>query len=180
MDDLKAHAVHLRSLGELPPSPERRAEVADALHHKREGIQSVAAQVLGRWGGRESLDVIRAWLMECFGRKNGWSVRGVAVEQLVTLVEPCDAGWVLELYLAPRDWPTMRELLPLVEALPPDAVRAGLVARLRDPEWLNRMAAVTAIAVIGFPDARQLIAPLIDDPHRDVRKSVARFMATKL
>ena len=178
MDDLKAYAVHLRSLGELSPSPERRAEVAEALHHKWDGIQSVAAQVLGQWGGRESLAVIRAWLTDSFTRRYGWSVRGVAVTQLVRLVEPRDADWVLELYFGRESSLAKHELLPLVLALQPAAARAGLVSRLRDANWVNRQAAVKAIGNMAFPDRRQLLTPLIDDPHREVQRS-ARLLAQK-
>ena len=178
MDDLKARAVHLRSLGELPVTPERRAEVVDALRYKREGIQSIAAEVLGRWGGRESLESIRQWLVACFARERGWSVRGVAVRELAQLVETRDAAWVLELYFGQADRLVQHELLGLVLALSPDAARQELVSRLRDPAWINRQAAVKAIGNMAFPDRRQLLTPLIDDPHKEVQKS-ARYLAQK-
>jgi HEAT repeat protein len=178
VDDLKAYAVHLRSLGELPPTPERRAEVAEALRHKREGIQSVAAQVLGRWGGRESLKAIREWLGGSFARENGWSIRGVAVKQLAQLVETKDVEWVLELYFGQEDRLSKHELLPLVLVLDPEAARRELTARLRDPDWANRQAAVKAIGNMAYSDRRQLLTPLIDDPNKEVQKS-ARYLAQK-
>jgi HEAT repeat protein len=178
MDDLKAQAVHLRSLGELPPTPERRAEVVLARHHKREGIQSVAAQVLGHWGGRESVSVLRDWLVDSFARESGWSVRGVAIRQLASLVESSDAQWVLELYFGVPNRLLKHELFFLVKALPPESARVELVARLRDPDWVNRQAAVKAIGNMAFSDRRRLLTPLIDDSHEQVQKS-ARYPVQK-
>ena len=70
--------------------------------------------MLAGWGGRVSLEAIRAWLLACLERESGWAVRGVAVKQLAQLV----------------------------------------------------------------PDRRQLLTPLIDDPHKEVQKS-ARYLAQK-
>jgi HEAT repeat protein len=175
VDDLQAYAVHLRSLGELSPTSARRAEVTEALHHKWEGIQSIAAQVLGRWAGHESIEALRTWLFACFERKNGWAVRGVAVQQLAQLVEARDTEWVLELYFGLEDRLAKHEILPLVLALRPESAREGLVSRLRDPDWANRQAAVKAIGNMAFPDRRQLLSPLVDDAHKEVQKS-ARYL----
>ena len=176
MEDLAELTAHLRSLGEEPPSPERRVEVMAALTHKREGIQSTAAQVLGRWGGRESVEALCGWLRECERRKYGWSVRGVAVRELAKLVGAQDVEWVLELYFGAPSQLAKHELLPLVLALPADAARSRLIAGLRDPDWANRQAAVKAIGNMAYPDRRTLLRPLIDDPDREVQKS-ARYLA---
>jgi HEAT repeat protein len=176
MDDLSESAAHLWALAEQPPTPTSRAEVLAALHHKREGIQSIAAQVLGAWGSRDSVAPLRDWLLECQQRDSGWAVRGVAVRQLAQLVEAADAEWVLDLYLSVPGWIAKHELLPLVAALTPEVARARLVHALRDPDWTNRHAAVKAIGNMAFPDRRHLLLPLIDDPDRNVRKS-ARFFA---
>lgn len=178
MDDLKAQVVHLRSLGTLPPTPERRAEVVRALHHKREGIQSVAIQVLGRWGGRESVTVLREWLMSSLARERGWSIRGVAIRELARLVEPGDTQWVLDLYFGVQDRLVKHELFFLAKALDPESARTELVARLRDSDWVNRQAAVKAIGNMAYPDRHRLLTPLIEDPHKEVQKS-ARYLAQK-
>ena len=176
MEDLHELAVHLRTLGEEAPTPERRAEVTAALAHKREGIQSVAAQVLGRWGGGESVEALRTWLRECERRKYGWSVRGVAVRELTKWVGAQDAGWVLQLYFGAPDQLSKHELLPLVLALPAEAARERLVAGLHDPAWANRQAAVKVIGNMPYADRRALLRPLVDDPDHEVQKS-ARFLS---
>ena len=171
MDDLSELAAHLWSLAEPPPTPETRAEVVAALKHKREGIQSIAAQVLGAWGTRDSVPPLRDWLLECQERDSGWAVRGVAVRQLAQLVEAVDADWILDLYFSVPGWIAKHELLPLVRALNPEIARAHLVRALRDEDWTNRHAAVKAIGNMAFPDRRRLLVPLIDDPDRNVQKS---------
>jgi|SRR5205823_3946855 len=176
MEDLSELAARLWTLAEQSPTSASRAEVMAALHHKREGIQSIAAQVLGAWGGRESVEPLRVWLLVCQQRESGWAVRGVAVRQLAQLVESQDANWVLDLYFSVPDWIAKHELLPLVRALAPDVARARLVAGLRDASWMNRHAAVKAIGNTAFPDRRRLLLPLLDDPNRNVQKS-ARFLS---
>lgn len=178
MDDLRAHTRHLQALGELPATLERRAEVAEALHHKHEGIQSVAAQVLCQWGGREAIAAIRAWYLACLDRKRGEAVRGVAIAQLARLVDAKDVDWVLELYFDLASSPRKHEVLPLVLALPPAAARARLLQGLRDSDWINRQAAVKAVGNMAYPDRRQLLTPLIDDPRKEVQKS-AWYLAQK-
>ena len=176
MDDLSALAAHLWALAEQPSTTEAKAEVLNALQHKREGIQAIAAQVLGAWGGRESVAALRGWLTECQRRESGWAARGVAVSQLARLVESQDANWILDLYLTVPGWIAKHELFPLVRALAPEVARSRLVAALRDPDWVNRHAAVKAIGNMALGDRRRLLLPLIDDPDRNVQKS-ARFLS---
>jgi len=176
MDDLSELAAHLWAFADQPPTPAARAEVLAALRHKREGIQSIGAQVLGSWGGRESIEPLRRWLLECQEREAGWAVRGVAVDQLARLVEGQDAEWILDLYFSVPGWIAKHELFPLVRALKPDVARPRLVAALRDPDWTNRHAAVKAIGNMAFHDRRRLLLPLVDDPNHNVQKS-ARFLS---
>ena len=176
MDELQRQVANLRALGEQPPTPERRAEMLSALQSKFEGIQSVALDVLGRWGGPESSEVLRAFLQEAFVREAGWAIRGVAVRNLIPLVSAADAAWVLDLYFGLPDVLTKHELVRLVIALPPAAARTRLVGELRSPDRLNRQAAVKAIGNMSYPDRRELLRPLREDPDRFVRKS-ARLLS---
>jgi HEAT repeat protein len=159
----------------LVPTPERRAEVLEALANKFEGIQSVALDVLGRWGDAKSADAIARFLRDALGRKSGWAIRGVAVRNLAPLLTPVHAEWVLDAYFGQPDALVKHELVRLVIALPPEAARARLVAELRSPDRLNRQAAVKAIGNMRFPDRRALIWPLRDDPDSFVRKTARRL-----
>jgi len=176
MDDLSELAAHLWSFAERAPTPDARAEVVAALKHKREGIQSIAAQVLGAWGTRDSIPPLRDWLTDCSTRDSGWAVRGVAVRGLAKLVGSQDATWILDMYFSAPDWIAKHELFPLVRSLSPQVARERLVAALRDPSWINRHAAVKAIGNMPFPDRRHLLLPVIEDPHETVQKS-ARFLS---
>src|SRR5580765_4588281 len=52
--DLKLEAQRLRGFASGPPSDVMRAEVLSALNSKFQGIQAVAAEVLGAWGDEAS------------------------------------------------------------------------------------------------------------------------------
>jgi hypothetical protein len=175
MADLREITYRLRRIGQKRPSPEARAEVAAALSNKWEGVQAVAAQVLGGWGDRESVELLRRFLVRCIDRKFGWSIRGVAVRALRPVVTEEDVDWILDLYFSPNGYFPKHELLWLVTALPPKATRPRLVAGLRDKRWYIRRAAVNAIGNVDYPDRQQLILQLSKDPDSDVRASVRRL-----
>ncbi|MCY2944430.1 MAG: HEAT repeat domain-containing protein [Planctomycetota bacterium] len=172
MADLRELTERLRRLGTRRPSPEARTEVLAGLSSKWEGVQVVATGVLGRWGDRESVERLREFLSECFGREAGWGIREVIVRALRPAVTEADVGWVLDLYFRLEGWLPKHELQWLVIALPPRAARARLVAALRDPRWDNRHAAVKAIGNMDYPDRRELLLALRADPDEDVRRSV--------
>ena len=176
MTDLRVVVAHLRALGQRGASVERRSEIEAALAHKFEGVQSVAAQVLGQWGGRESIPALRQWLHDCLGRRFGWSIRDVAVGVLADLVGPEDVDWVLDLYFEAEGVLLKRELLFIVMVLPPEAARERLVSMTRHDARETRQAAVKAVGNMAFPDRVELLRPLMDDPHRAVRES-ARLLS---
>jgi HEAT repeat protein len=146
--------------------------VVAALSSKWEGVQAVAAQVLGSWGDRECVERLREFLEGCFDRRYGWAIRGVVVRSLRRVVTAEDVGWVLDLYFSLPGWLPKHELLWLVTALPPRAARDRLVAALRDSRWDNRHAAVKAIGNMDYPDRRELLLQLRGDPEEEVRRSV--------
>jgi HEAT repeat protein len=172
MTDLRQVTDRLRRLGARRPTTGARSEIVIALASKWEGVQAVAAEVLGRWGDRESVERLREFLVRCFDREAGWAIRGVAVRALRRVVTEEDVGWVLDLYFSLPGWLPKHELLWLVTALPPRAARERLVAALRDSRWDNRHAAVKAIGNMDYPDRQQLLWQLRADPNEEVRRSV--------
>lgn len=171
IDRLQQETAALRALAARPATPERRAAAASALRSKFEGVQAAALDAIGQWGGRESVDALRGFLIDAMSRTSGWAIRSVAVRNLIPLVGAEDAGWVLDLYFGVAGALVKHELVRLVIALPPDAARARLVAELRSPDRLNRQAAVKAVGNMAYPDRRVLLWPLRDDPDAFVSKS---------
>lgn len=176
MNDLSELTEGLRMLGKRPPTRASRTEVMAALKHKHEGIQSVAAQVLGAWGTRDSVAPLRELLIEYQARDSGMAMRGVVVRQLALLVQNEDVDWVLDLYFSESSSMDKHELIPLVQVLNPELARQRLVRALSDADWTNRQAAVKAIGNMEYPDRRQLLLPLSEDPNQHVAKS-ARSLA---
>ena len=139
----------LRALAALKPTAERRAEVGAMLDNKREGVQTVAAQVLGSWGGRESVAALRAWLARLDERPYSWSARGVAAKALASCVTGADAGWALDLYFAQPTLVRRYELFPILDALPPEDTVTRLENEARDPDPERRDAAARALTRIA-------------------------------
>jgi len=171
MDELQRQAAEMRTLAELPPTPERWAAVRVALTSKFEGTQAGALRVLGGWGGREAVEALRGFLTQAFSRRTGWAVRSVATRALAGLVTAADVPWILDLYFGLPGTLEKHELMRLVITLPPEAARDRLVAELRSADPLNRQAAVKAIGNMPYEDRRQLLWPLREDPHKFVGKS---------
>lgn len=178
MADLREITARLRQLGAKRPTPKARAEVVAALASKWEGVQAVAAEALGQWGDRECVELLRQFLVSCFDHKAGWTIRGVVIRALCPVITEEDVNWVLDLYFSLQGLLAKHELLGLVTALPSQSARERLVAALRDSRWDNRQAAVKAIGNMDYPDRRQLLQQLRNDPNDDVRRSVRELAPT--
>jgi hypothetical protein len=141
--------ARLRALAALKPTTERRAEVEAMLDNKWEGVQTVAAQVLGSWGGRESVAALRTWLARLYERPYSWAARGVAARALALCVTEADVGWALDLYF---DQPTLvrrHEIFPILAALPREETVTRLENEARDPDPERREAAARALTWIA-------------------------------
>jgi HEAT repeat protein len=170
--ELKLIADHLRSLGECPPTPELRKEVEGYLFNKWEGLQSVAAQVLGAWGGPESARALQGLLLRTYEREAAWSIRGVAVWALAESVDERDVEWVLDLFFSIKGVVPKHELVPLVAALPVPAARQRVEGEARSADRDNRQAAMAAITRMPFPDKVELLERMAGDPDSDIRRVV--------
>ena len=96
------------------------------LDHKWEGVQTVAARVLGEWGGAESVAALRGWLSRLQERPYGWAARGVAAQALAMSVTEEDVAWVVDLYFELATPVLQHELLPVLAALPTEQTLAYL------------------------------------------------------
>ena len=170
--DLKQITNRLKELGSKPETPEARKEVMESLESKWEGIQAVAAKVLAIWGGRESVDALRAWLIQCHQRKYGWAVRRVAVKALSQCVDESDVDWILEMYFSVSGVHAKHELLyPLIVNLSSEATYKRLILESKSKDRDNRQAAMKAIANMrnGFHNRETVLAQFTRDPDPQIR-----------
>lgn len=166
----------LREIGVLKPSPERRKTICDALLHKREGVQSVAAQVLGAWGGSESVCALRDWLSRLDERHEPFiGPRGVAIRELARCIGEQDANWALDLYFGQGGVLETHEYLILAASVDPSRSRSRIEAEVQSPDPVRRHAALKLANYQGLSDAADLARPLADDPDKDTR-TLARHL----
>lgn len=166
--DFRARANELRTLGSVRPRREDREIVMAALDCKWEGLQSVAAQTLGRWGDRESVAALRGLWQRCANRKNASSLRGVVARSLALCVGAQDAGWVLDFYF--DCFQTGHSDFGLVvKSLPLETTRQRLLEESHSPQRKHRLAALDALGRMPFPDRRALLKRFLDDEDGDIR-----------
>lgn len=119
MDELQRTKLRLQDLARSRPTAKRRAEVEVLLQSKWTGVQISAAQVLGKWGGPESVLALRRWLDE------GGSTAD-AIKALARCVGDADVDWALDIHLQLFSQGSGLMTWPIVIGLP----RAATVERL--------------------------------------------------
>lgn len=120
MPDLGEVSDRLKVLATQPPTPEHRAELADALDLEREGLDVLAARVLSSWGDEASLTTLRQLLEAQASKEGGAAATRAIARALAPHMNAGDVEWAIDLYLV-HAHPCCRDsLLALVEALPPD------------------------------------------------------------
>jgi hypothetical protein len=150
-----------------------------AMRSRYEGIRAVAAEVLGCWGGDDSVTELKALLLATYSKTRSQALRGAVTKALSVCVRQQDAPWVLDLLFSVKGPTRKRELVwPLVASLPVEAARGRLIDELSSTDRWNRQAAVMAIAAIkgDFPDRRQLLERALIDPSTFVRISAHSFL----
>ena len=173
---LSALVAHLRQLGTKRPSPEERREVEQHLSNKWQGVQSVAAQVIAGWGGREAVHALRELLMRSYEKPHWWAIRGVAARQLAKCLDETDAEWVLDHYFGQPNIFTKHRTASLVWGLPVEAARARLEAELLSTDPENRRAALGAIVWMPFPDKVALLRRLENDPEPSIQDAAQSWI----
>ncbi len=162
----------MRELKGQPPSKDNYAEVEAALESKWEGVRSLAAQVLGHWGGRHAVGALKRALLAA---PPGSSLRKVAMMELGRCVGPEDAGWILDLYfdgpLTGTDQHYVRR--ELLSKQPGPRLRDRVRREARSEHAGHRLAAAYALvfAATPVPGAQEVLHDLSADPVRDVSRA---------
>jgi hypothetical protein len=162
--NLREESRRLRDLATAPPTPEVRGDVMQALHSKWEGIQAVAAEVLGAWGDPQSKAALREWFLETMERPFGWAVRSVGAEALAGLMTGDDTEWVLDLYFGTNDAVLHQPLLQLAASLPAIPARDAVLAKARTGNASERRAALEILIWSSWGQPRDLLRPFARDP----------------
>jgi hypothetical protein len=162
--DLREESRRLRDLATAPPTPEVRSDVMQSLHSKWEGIQAVAAKVLGAWGDPQSKAGLRQWFLEAIDRPLGWSVRSVAARELARLMTADDTEWVLDLYFGTNDAVLHHPLLRLAASLPAVPAKEAVIAKARTGNASERLAALEILVWSSWGQPRDLLRPFARDP----------------
>ena len=140
-DFLAPEATQIRDLIGSRENKAARVAVATALESKFEGLQSLAAQVLGSWRSEQSKHRLRLWLEEKL-RQGSSALVGVATQALRSRVVPEDASWLLDLYFSTPDLLDRHHLLNAIDVLPPACLNKRLRLELASPDPKLREAAV--------------------------------------
>ena len=175
--DLRAESLRLREFGTSPPADTAWDEVIDALQSKFEGIQAVAAEVLGAWGDARSKAALRDWFLKTIPRPNGWAIRSVGVRELARLATADDTGWILDTYFGTEDGLLQHELLRLAAALPASAARETVETKARDADPRVRHSALKVLVWTSWGEPKELLRPFASDPDPLIRKMLRAWGA---
>jgi len=161
----------------MPPTPHSREDVLQALHSKFEGIQAVAAEVLGAWGDPESKAALKKWFLETMNRPLGWAIRSVGVRELARLVAPEDTDWILSLYFGARDGLVQHELVPLAAALPVVPAKEAVLAKATDQNPRVRHSALKILVRGSWGVPKELLRPFSRDSDPMIQKMLKAWGA---
>lgn len=143
--------------------------MSTALSSKFEGIQAVAAEVLGAWRDDRSKRALRDWFSATLEREHSWAIRGVAMRELAPMLKSEDADWVLNLYFSASNHLLQFELLALASALPDKPGKVLVYEKARDSNPVVRHAALMVLVRSSWGAPIDLLRPFANDPDPKVR-----------
>lgn len=172
--DLKEKCDRLRSIGKSRPNILTHNEVEEALYSKWQGVQSVAAQVLGEWGDKKSKGTLVDYLLKYENQSYGFRINSVVIKSLIPCVTEKDSEWILDTYFSKKKTIDQHDYFHLALALPQGSIRSRLVKELKSDEMVNRFGAVKLLGNCTFDDRSQLLNRMSADESDQVR-SCARL-----
>jgi hypothetical protein len=130
--DLHEWCAELHLIGKAKPDAANRLKVEEALASKWEGVRLAAAKTLGLWGDEESLNTLRALLVEFASRPS----HGTATWTIARLLEPHlksdEFDWVCDLFLNGSHRDSCGGLEDLFEKFPPESVLQRMEAEMKE------------------------------------------------
>ncbi len=172
MPDLKEISDRLKYLGSQPETPEARAEVEAAFAMKWEGIHAVAEHVLGKWGGRRSVDMLSQLLQNHRENSKGFGVQHAAVHALMECYEPQDIPWILDIYYSGYEHYYLGQL---TRTLRFPEVQSRIIEETRNATPMRRKAALEAIYLLRFPNACEIFGQMVSDSDKEISQLANRY-----
>lgn len=149
---LREWGARVRALGDQPPDAAAWREIEEALASKWWGVRTIAIATLGRWGGTQAIERLKAMASIPMPRRwGGWDyeARRASLKALGECLPATEADWALELVLGNGSaWELHRALgtqpLAFWEAALAAEWRRDDVTRLERLCWLMRDARADA------------------------------------
>jgi hypothetical protein len=92
--DLKPLTDHLSALARSRPNDEARAQVAQALLSKWDGVRVAATKALCAWGDEASVSQAKNAVAQLSSKEARWAKAGAMAEAIAPHLRASDAEWV--------------------------------------------------------------------------------------
>lgn len=172
-ETLNRESDRVRTLAEGKPSSEARDELERALKSKHHGVRVIAAQALGRWGGRHSVEALKAAFMRELGSGAHSALRKEYLSALARCYEEEDVPWIMDMHFSEAlSWPDAHYIRrELIGTMPQAWVRERVLAEIQSPHPQKRVEAAHALVFTRdpFPGAKAALEGLLNDPVKAVR-----------
>ena len=161
----------LRGLGSR--RTEARVNLAEELLGSRyEGVQSVAAQTLGKWKSSRSLPALRAFLSGLHGSR--FALRGVVAEAIGQALGDNDGPELIAWFLSLSTFRARFELLPAVAHVDPDVAIPLLRAAWKSADVALKHSILQAASELRSPSLLGLALRDRDGRVREIARGIAR------
>ncbi len=183
MTDLHVLCTELKVLATQPETPALRQKVETDFNSKWTGVQVCAARVLAAWGGRRSIELLKAWVEKWYrgNERIDRVMRTTASDILAKCIEPTDANWVLETYLTIGYASAgMFALWRCIDKCPFTLLQERLVQESISDDRMRRLAALNFLIGLHQPqETRELIERFLDDADSEIQRSVNYYIYSR-
>jgi hypothetical protein len=177
--DLQVLCNELKAMATQPETPELREKAESELNSKWTGVQVCAARVLAAWGGRRSVELLKAWVEKWYfdDYKTYYAMQHTSSDILAECIELQDADWALEIYLAL--YPTVGRwaLWAVLHKIPFDAVQERLVQESASDDRIRRLATLWVLIGLWNREAvRKLMEKFLKDPDPEIQRDATSYL----
>jgi HEAT repeat protein len=171
---LTRESSRIRTIAEGEPSSSARDELEAALRSKHHGVRVIAAQALGTWGGRRSVEALKAAFERDLGLRRHFSLRKQYLSALAQCYHEQDIPWILDVHFAPEvkhpDSHFIRR--ELIATMSHRQIRDRVLEEAKSPDPDRRLKAAHVLVFTNdpFPGAEEVLNRMLQDPVKAIRK----------